>query len=126
VTVAARREGVQFLVAHGLAQRRACVLLQLRRSTFNYQARPKGDAELAEEVHDLAQRHPRYGYRRVWALLRRRGRQVNKKHVHRLWKRAKLQVRKVTRTRGPGRAASMPVQALWPGHVWTYDAIFPF
>jgi putative transposase len=121
VTVAARREGVQFLVAHGLAQRRACILLQLQRSTFNYQARPDRRAGLVKEVHDLAQRHPRYGYRRVWALLRRRGRRVNRKHVHRLWKRAKLQVRKVTHKRGPARAASIPVQALRPGHVWTYD-----
>jgi putative transposase len=121
VTVAARREGVQVLVAHGLAQRRACSLLQLQRSTFNYQARPDRHAGLVKEVHDLAQRHPRYGYRRVWALLRRRGRRVNKKHVHRLWKRAKLQVRKVPRKRGLARAASVPVQALHPGHVWTYD-----
>jgi putative transposase len=121
VTVAARREGVQVLVAHGLAQRWACRLLQLQRSTFNYQARPDRHAGLVKEVHDLAQRYPRYGYRRVWALLRRRGRRVNKKHVHRLWKRAKLQVRKVMRKRGPARAASIPVQALHPGHVWTYD-----
>lgn len=121
MTVAAHREGVQFLVAHGLAQRRACTLLQLQRSTLTYQARPDRNAVLVEEVHDLAQRHPRYGCRRVWALLRRRGRRVNKKHVHRLWKRAKLQLRKVTRKRGPARAASVPVQALHPGHVWTYD-----
>ena len=121
MTVAARREGVQFLVAYGLAQRRACILLQLQRSTFNYQARPDRNAGLVEEVHELAQRHPRYGDRWVWALLRRRGRRVQKKHVHRLWPRATLQVRKVTRKRGPARAASIPVQALQPGHVWTYD-----
>jgi putative transposase len=121
VTVAARREGVQCLVAHGLAQRRACILLQLRRSTCNYQTRPERDVGLVEEVHELAQRHPRYGYRRVWALLRRRGRRVNKKHVHRLWKRARLQVRQVRRKRGPARSAMGPVQATHPGHVWTYD-----
>lgn len=121
MTVAARREGVQCLIAHGLTQRRACVLLQLQRATFNYQACPDRNVGLVKEIHDLAQRHPRYGYRRVWALLRRRGRRVNKKHVHRLWKRAKLQVRKVTRQRGSARTASVPVQALHPGHVWTYD-----
>ena len=121
MTVAARREGVQCLMAHGLTQRRACVLLQLQRATFNYQACPDRNVGLVKEIHDLAQRHPRYGYRRVWAMLRRRGRRVNKKHVHRLWKRAKLQVRKVTRQRGSARTASVPVQALHPGHVWTYD-----
>src|SRR5919109_5564178 len=70
-----------------------------------------------------ARRQPRYGYRRVWALLRRRGRQVTKKPVHRLWKRAIRQVRKVTRQRGPARTARVPVQALQPGHVWADDVL---
>ncbi len=86
----ARREAVQFMLTHGLSQRRACVLLQLHRSTFSYRERPYRHAQLAEQVYELARRHPRDGYRRVWALLRRRGQRVNKKHVHRLWKRAKL------------------------------------
>jgi hypothetical protein len=73
VTVAARREAVPSLVAHGLSRRRACVLLQLQRSTFESQARPDRNAHLAAQVYELAQRHPRYGYRRVCALLRRRG-----------------------------------------------------
>jgi len=57
----------------------------------------------------------------VWALLRRRGQRVNKKHVHRLWKRAKLQVRKVTRQRRLARRTMLPVQARHPEHVWTCD-----
>jgi putative transposase len=119
--VAARREAVQLLVARGLSQRRACVLLQLRRSTFGYQARPERNTELSTQLQELARRHPRYGYRRVWALLRRRGQRVNKKHVHRLWKQARLQVRKVTRQRRLAHRAMIPVQATQPGHVWTYD-----
>jgi putative transposase len=59
----ARREAVQFLVARGLSQRRACILLQLGRSTFGYQARPARDAELITQLAELARRHPRYGYR---------------------------------------------------------------
>lgn len=123
MTVPARREAGQLLGARGLAQRRACVLLQLPRSTLGYQARPARDAELATQVHEIAQRHPRYGYRRVWALLRRRGQHVNKKPGHRLWKRATRQVRKVTRKGGPAHPAMVPVQATQPDDVWTYDFI---
>jgi hypothetical protein len=54
VTVAARREAVQLLVARGLSQRRACVLLQLQRSTFGYQARPESNTELTTQVAELA------------------------------------------------------------------------
>jgi putative transposase len=110
-----------------LSQRRARVSLQLPRSTLGYQARPdynRCNAELATQVHEFAQRHPRYGYRRLWALLRRRGQHVNKKHVHRLWKRAKLQVCKVMRKREPARPATVPVQGTHPDHAWTYDVIY--
>lgn len=41
---------------------------------------------------DVAQRHPCYGYRRIWALLRREGWGVNRKRVQRLWRTAQLQV----------------------------------
>jgi putative transposase len=99
------------------------VLLQLRRSTFGYQARPKRDAELSTPLHEWAHRHPRYGYRRVWALLRRRGQRVNKKPVHRLWKQARLQVRHVTGQRRVARRAIIPVQATQPGHVWPDDVL---
>lgn len=121
MTVAARREAVRFLLTRGLSQRRAGVLLQLHRSTRSYRGRPDRHGEVAKQVYELAHRHPRYGYRRVWALLRRRGQRVNQKHVHRLWKRATLQVRKVTRQRGLARAASSPGQATHSGHVWTND-----
>jgi putative transposase len=99
------------------------VLLPRHRSPFGYQVRPDRHAGVAAQVHALAQRYPRYGYRRVWALLRHRGQRVNEKHVHRLWKRAKLQIRKVTHKRGPARAAGVPVQATQPGHVWTDDLL---
>jgi putative transposase len=123
VTVAARREAVAFLVTRGLSQRRAATLLDLPRSTLRYQARPNRDVALEQQVEELAQRHPRYGYRRVWALLRRRRQHVNKKRIHRLWKRAKLQVRKVRRKRRAAKPTGLPVQATHPNHVWTYDFV---
>ena len=123
MTVGEQREAVSFLVTRGVSQRRACTLVQLQRSTFRYQARPERDPALVEQVQNLAQRHPRYGYRRIWALLRRRHQRVNKKRVHRLWKRAKLQVRKVRRKRRRIHPTGLSVQATHPGHVWSYDFV---
>ena len=123
MTVAEQRAAVEFLVERGLSQRRACTLVQLPRATLRYQARPEGNSELDQQVQELARQHPRYGYRRVWALLRRRQVRVNKKRVHRLWKRAKLQVRKVRRKRRAARQSGLPIEATHPGHVWTYDFV---
>ncbi len=43
---------------------------------------------LVERMLRLSRENPHYGYRRVWAMLRREGWQVNKKRVHRLWRKA--------------------------------------
>lgn len=65
-----RRVGVRALVERGVQERRACFLAQLKRSSLHYAARPKDDAALVERLRAIAARHPRYGYRRAWALLR--------------------------------------------------------
>ena len=43
-------------------------------------------AALARRVEELAGTHPRFGYRRIWALLVREGWSVNKKAVRRIWR----------------------------------------
>ncbi len=111
----------------GLSERRACVLVGVQRSSHRYPARPRGEPDLAARIGELARAHPRYGYRRIWALLRREGRQVNQKRVRRLWRQARLQVRPARRRRHrrtpAGERASPPTQAQHPGHVWTYDFV---
>lgn len=115
---------MRFLVERGVSQRRACALVAANRATVRYQPRAGTDDALAQRLAALAQRHPRYGYRRVWALLRREGWVVNRKRVHRLWRTAKLQVLKPhRRRRRMGVSAATPTQATHPGHVWTYDFV---
>ncbi len=111
------------LVEYGITTQRACALLGLHRSTFSYRARPDQNVELEQRVRELALKHPRYGSRRVWAVVRRE-QKVNKKRIYRRWRRSRLQVRKHTRKRRRRRNANgIPVKALYPGHVWTYDFI---
>jgi putative transposase len=43
-------------------------------------------AALARRIEAIAGTHPRYGYRRIWALLVREGWSVNKKAVRRIWR----------------------------------------
>jgi len=100
---------------------RACVLLQLQRATFRYQPRPVANDSLAAELSALAQEQPRYGYRRMWALLRRK-RVINPKRVHRLWKRAGVQVQR-PKHRRQRRERPVPLAAAYPSHVWAYDFV---
>jgi putative transposase len=83
--VSDKRAAVQFLVSSGLSVQRTCVLLHLHRSTFRYVAHPPDDTVVVAHLQTLAAQHPRYGHRRMHALLNRTGR-VNHKRVRRLWR----------------------------------------
>jgi putative transposase len=77
-------------------------------------------------MRDLSQDNPRYGYRRVWALLRREGWEVNKKRVLRLWREQGLKVPRVKqhksrRLLGGGENGCTRRRAEYPNHLWSYD-----
>jgi putative transposase len=75
----------------------------------------------------LSRENPRYGYRRVWALLRREGFEVNKKRVHRLWREEGLKVpekqHKRRRLLGNSENGSKRKRAEHRDHVWSYDFV---
>ena len=75
---------------------------------------------------ELACKHTRYGYRFIWALLRKEGWRVGKSRMERLWRREGLRVpakqRKRKRLNGDGSCARR--QAEYPNHVWAYDFVF--
>jgi len=124
VSPAGRRAQVRYAVARHLSCRRACALLGVPRSTLGYRARRAGrDDRLLAEMRRLAQRHPRYGYRRIWALLRRRGRRVNAKRVYRLWRLAGLTLPRRRSRRKVRTGARLMPRADRPNAVWTYDFI---
>ena len=59
---------------------------------------------LREALLTLARQKPRYGYRRLHALLSRRGYEVNVKRVYRLYVEERLLVRRKRRKRLVARA----------------------
>jgi putative transposase len=120
--VVEQRAAVRFLLAGGLSVPRACSLLQIPRSTFLYTAKPSDDQELLEQMRELIDRYPRYGYRRISILLRR-SRTVNEKRVRRLWREHRLQVRHVVRPRRSRSVRPARLEASYPGHIWAYDFV---
>jgi transposase InsO family protein len=111
-----------------LSQRRVCKALDVSRSLVRYQARlPLKDKELVGKMHELAKKHPRYGYRRVAALLRAGGWRVNDKRVRRLWRLEGFKIpRKGRKKRRLGHTANSCTRrrAVKPNEVWSYDFLF--
>lgn len=110
-----------------VSQRRACRVLGQPRSTQRYPRKVRGDeAAIVKRMHELARAHPRYGYRRVWALLRAEGFQANRKRVHRLWRREGFKVPRTQRKkRRLGDSANGIVRRRAQGinDVWCWDFI---
>ena len=76
VSPAHRRAAACAVVARGWCSgRAACRILRLSRATFWYQPLPLTSAQqrLAKWLRVLSEKHPRYGYRRIAALLRQEG-----------------------------------------------------
>jgi putative transposase len=94
VTTSVRRDVVSFFKSRGHSERRACALAGLGRSTFQYKRRRRDPVELTARLRQLASERPRFGYRRLHALLRREGRAANRKLVYRLYRAEGLAVRR--------------------------------
>jgi putative transposase len=77
----------------GVSERRACRVLGQHRTTQRHVPRGRADEErLVADMIELARQYSRYGYRRIAALLRDVGWQINDKRVERLWRREGLKV----------------------------------
>ena len=111
----------------GVSERRACKVLDLPRSTHRYEPIPVEDEQgLTEEIVELASRYGRYGYRRITALLRMDGWDVNHKRVERIWRREGLKVPAKQPKRGRlwlNDGSCVRLRPQRPNHVWAYDFV---
>jgi transposase InsO family protein len=110
-----------------VSQRRACQVLSQPRGTQRYEPRQVDeDKALVAAVQRLRRSHPRYGYRRITALLRAEGWPVPRKRVYRRWRQEGLKVpsksRKCKRL-GDSENRCLRQRAEQINEVWTYDFV---
>ena len=115
---ARKREAVTCLAeGHGVSHRRACGLIDLGRSTLYYVSQRKDDRALRMRLRELAAALPRFGYRRLYVILRREGWQINHKRVYRLYGEEGMSVRTKKRRKRASRCLLFP-QRQTNGGVW--------
>lgn len=74
VTPAVKREAVAHLKAFfGLSERRACRIVAADRKMVRYRTQRAPDTVLRGRLRELANERRRFGYRRLFVLLRREG-----------------------------------------------------
>ena len=120
----ARRQVVgQVREKYQLSERRTCKLLGFWRGTMRYQSQRRVAPELVEDLRQVAMERPRFGYRRLHVMLRRKGWSVNRKLVLRLVRENGWLVRRRQRK----KLASIPRVALpgptRPNEAWSMDFV---
>ena len=126
VSPSAKRRAVKHIEEEDLGRRaQACRALGLARS--GYYRLPQQSVEsrrIRKEIIELSQKHPRYGYRRILALLRRQGWTINGKRVQRVRREEGYKVsQKQRRTRRVGLSTAERQKAERPNQVWSWDFV---
>ena len=114
-------------VLPSVSERRACRVINQPRPTQRRVLMLRDDEEsLTADIINLAIRFGRYGYRRITALLRDQGWQVNHKRVERIWRREGLKVPMKQPKRGRlwlNDGSCIRLRPERKGHVWAYDFV---
>jgi putative transposase len=110
---AAKREAVAYLRdVLQMSERRACSLIAADRKMIRYRSRRPPDVELRTRLRDLANQRRRFGYRRLFILLREQGELSGINRIYRLYREEGLTVRKrKARRRAIGTRTPILVEA---------------
>ena len=71
---------------------------------FLYKPTPRDDSLVITTLLELAERYPRYGFAKYFAVLRREGYTWNHKRVYRIYRQLQLNMRRKEKRRLPSRA----------------------
>ena len=97
------------------------VVVDIKKKTKN-----ERDVFLRKEIIKLSSKYGRYGYRRVTALLRSKGFDVNPKKVFRIWREEGLKVPSKQKKRGRlwlNTGSVIRLRPEYKNHVWSYDFV---
>jgi putative transposase len=86
-----------------------------------YYKSQKDDTEVIEVLQDLAFKHPTYGFRKLYAYVRRSGKQWNHKRIYRVYKLLKLNRKRKGKRRLPSRVKQPLVKQEQINQSWSMD-----
>ena len=110
---AAKRQAVAHLRSVlEMSERRACTIVAADRKMIRYRSRRPPDIELRARLRDLANQRRRFGYRRLFILLRDQGELSGINRIYRLYREEGLTVRKrKARQRAVGTRTPILIEA---------------
>lgn len=96
-------------------------MLNISRSVYHYKPKLANDIEIKQTLKELAEKHRRYGFKKMFHKIRQRGYQWNHKRVYRVYCDMRLNLRRKPKKRLPSREKIALAQ---PGRMnmsWSMD-----
>jgi putative transposase len=107
-----------------VSQRRACRVMMVPRSTVYYQAVARNEEALSMRMHEIAASRFRYGFGRMFILLRREGWRDNHKRIYRIYRQEGLNLRSKRPRRNRTAAHRLERPTLTHTHqLWSMDFV---
>lgn len=114
-----------------ISMKKRCNLLDVTRSVLYYRGKQNNDTFLVNEIREVYEQTPFYGYRRIHIMLRQRGIIINRKKVQRLMRVAGIQAIYATpKTTVRDQAHTIygyllkDITISRPNHVWQVDITY--
>ena len=104
---------------HEISVRKSCQELKISRTVYNYKAVIKQEP-IELKLMALAEKHPKYGCRKLYQKLRQQGEKVNHKKVRRLYMKNNLKLRLKSRKKLKVEAKPLPIPKT-TNQVWAMD-----
>ncbi|MFJ5434024.1 IS3 family transposase [Pectobacterium sp. CHL-2024] len=119
---AIKRELVSYLTAQfTMSIRQACRTLSLSWTVYLYQPDTRRNEPVIQALTEMAERYPRYGFKKLFQKLRRQGHAWNHKRVHRIYCLLKLNFRRKGKQRLPVRDPAPLAAPLHLNQSWSVD-----
>jgi putative transposase len=100
---------------------RACRVVKLPRSSFQYTCKVKDDSPVEDALDNLVHKHPTIGFWQSFHRLRNHGHWWNHKRVRRVYRKMKLNIRRRPKRRLPERVKQPLSYATSPNQMWSID-----
>ncbi len=81
-------------VLFGISIRQACAWFNISRMMFYYERKSADDSDVIDKLTELADRYPRYGFHKLFIIIRREDHVWNHKRVYRVYCEMKLNMRR--------------------------------
>ena len=124
-----KREAARYVIEkYKITVSRACRILGLARSTFDYEEHPRDDSEVEKALENLAENNKRFGHPRLFLLLKReKGIVVNHKRSERIYQKLGLQIKNRKRKKLGGLPRKVaPLVPYGQGDVLAIDFVFDY